>query len=137
MPTFIKTGFWEKSYKSFKGWLNLEDLILSVVSSINFPTATLPNTSTIDIASNKNRLTSASSTRTFTISYSGDDVTIEVILNTSSATYTFPSNSLCVSEGIASGDNTLSLSGVTGDRYIIGIKSINNTYYVVGKNFGQ
>lgn len=27
MPIFIKTGFWKKASKSFKGWLNLDDHI--------------------------------------------------------------------------------------------------------------
>jgi hypothetical protein len=31
MPTFIKTGFWESSVKSYKGWLNLEELIINTV----------------------------------------------------------------------------------------------------------
>jgi len=42
MPTFIKTGFWEKVAKGYKGWLNLDDLIHSIAntssSSSNFPT---------------------------------------------------------------------------------------------------
>ena len=42
MPTFIKTGFWEKVAKGYKGWLNLDDLISSIAStssaSSNFPT---------------------------------------------------------------------------------------------------
>ena len=29
MPTFIKTGYWESAVKSYKGWLNLEELINS------------------------------------------------------------------------------------------------------------
>lgn len=29
MPTFIKTGYWESAVKSYKGWLNLEELISS------------------------------------------------------------------------------------------------------------
>jgi len=33
MPTFIKTGLWEKASKSFKGWLNLDQLIQDNVSS--------------------------------------------------------------------------------------------------------
>jgi hypothetical protein len=33
MPTFIKTGFWESSVKSYKGWLNLEDLISGITIS--------------------------------------------------------------------------------------------------------
>lgn len=32
MPTFIKTGFWEKVAKGYKGWLNLDDLIASIAS---------------------------------------------------------------------------------------------------------
>jgi hypothetical protein len=43
MPTFIKTGFWEKVAKGYKGWLNLDDLIHSIAntssSSSSFPTA--------------------------------------------------------------------------------------------------
>ena len=42
MPTFIKTGFWEKVAKGYKGWLNLDDLITSIASngptSLSFPT---------------------------------------------------------------------------------------------------
>jgi hypothetical protein len=30
MPTFIKTGYWEKASKGFFGWLNLDDLIASI-----------------------------------------------------------------------------------------------------------
>jgi hypothetical protein len=85
----------------------------------------------------KHTLTSSAATRTFTISYTGDDITLEVTLNTTTATYTFPSGSLCSSEGTASGDNTLSLSGVSGDKYIIAIKKIGSAYYVACKNFGQ
>ena len=33
MPIFIKTGLWEKASKSFKGWLNLDDHIGSVIES--------------------------------------------------------------------------------------------------------
>jgi hypothetical protein len=29
MPTFIKTGFWEKHKSGYKGWLNLDDLFKS------------------------------------------------------------------------------------------------------------
>jgi hypothetical protein len=38
MPTFIKTGLWEKASKSFKGWLNLDDLIKSIVPSYTITT---------------------------------------------------------------------------------------------------
>lgn len=135
MAYFIKTGFWEKAQKGFKGWLNLDDLIRSVSQTSNV--ASLTDAASVDISAAKSTLTSSAATRTFTVSYLGDDITIEVILNTTSATYTFPSNSLGVSEGTASGDNTVSLSGTSGDHYIIGVKNINGTYYVVAKNFGQ
>lgn len=131
MPTFIKAGFWEKTSRGHKQWLNLDDLVKQ--SS----TVTLTNQSTIDLAAAKQTLTSSDATKTFTISSIADDLTLEVILNTTNAVYTFPANSLGVSEGVASGDNTITLSGASGDHYIIGIKNINGTYYVVAKNFLQ
>lgn len=103
---------------------------------VNSATA-LVDAASMDLTSIKHTLASSSATRTFTISYTGDDVTLEVTLSATSATYTFPASSLCVSEGVASGDNTLSLSGVSGDKYIIAIKKIGSAYYVVSKNFGQ
>jgi hypothetical protein len=33
MPTFIKTGYWEKAVKNYKGWLNLEDIVFNVIPS--------------------------------------------------------------------------------------------------------
>lgn len=131
MAYFIKTGLWEKAQKGFKGWLNLDDLIKSS------PTIALVDAATMDISAQKQTLTSSSATRTFTISYSGDDITLEVILNTTDAVYTFPTNSLCKFGSEASGDNTLTLTGTSGDKYIIGIKKVNNTYYVIGANFSQ
>ena len=38
MPTFIKSGYWEKKARSFKGWLNLDDLISDVITTT--PTTT-------------------------------------------------------------------------------------------------
>lgn len=141
MAYFIKTGFWEKAAKAPNGWLNL-DLLISIVTGDLFVTKTntsvaLTDAATMDLSATKQNLTSSAATRTFTISYTGDDITLKIVLNNTAATYTFPAGSLCVSEGIASGDNTLSLSGTSGDTYIIGIKKIGSNYYVVSKNFGQ
>jgi len=97
----------------------------------------LSDSATINLTNTKHTLTSSSPTRTFTISYIGDDITIELILNTTSAIYTFPITSLCISEGIASGDNTASLIGASGDKYILSIKKIGANYYIACKNFGQ
>lgn len=91
----------------------------------------------ITLTATKHTLTSTQAAITFTITYAGDDIVIELTLNATSATWTFPAGSLCVSEGVASGDNTLALAGVSGDKYIITTKKIGSVYYVVGKNFGQ
>lgn len=162
MSTYIKTGFWEKAHKGFKGWLDLDSLIESIAGEGSFANLTgspsdnialstdldsklnivniseiITDAATIDLSASKQTLTTSSATRTFTISYLGDDITLELILNTTSSVFTFPATSLTVSEGIASGDNTLTLSGASGDRYIIGIKKIGSNYYVVSKNFTQ
>ena len=105
------------------------------VLKVNSATA-LSDGATIDLTAIKHTLATSSS-RTFTISYTGDDITIEVTLSATSATQTFPAGSLCVSEGIASGDNTCAMAGVSGDKYIIAIKKMESVYYVVCKNFGQ
>lgn len=137
MAYFIKTGFWEQKRKGPKEWLNLNWLIESISSQEPTPVALDNSQSTLDISSPSSTLSSSSATKTFTISYTGSDSALVVTLNATSATYTFPANSLCVSEGEASGDNTLALAGSSGDKYVIGIKNIGGTYYVVAKNFGQ
>jgi hypothetical protein len=161
MGYFIKTGFWEKVAVAPRGWLNLDLLISSLASSswgnitgtlsnqtdlqtalnakqgaINSAVA-LVDGATMDLTATKQTLVSSAATRTFTISYTGDDITLEVTLNATTANYTFPATALCVSEGTASGNNILALSGTSGDKYIIGIKKIGNNYYVASKNFGQ
>lgn len=102
---------------------------------LNTATA-LVDAATIDLTAIKHTLSTAAS-RTFTISYTGDDITIEVTLTATSATQTFPATALCVSEGVASGNNTLAMAGVSGDKYMIAIKKVGSVYYVVSKNFGQ
>lgn len=113
-----------------KTGLDLRQLLINSATAIT-------NAATMDITAIKNTLSTSSATRTFTISYTGDDIILEVTLSATASTFTFPATSLCVSEGIASGDNTCALSGVSGDKYIIAIKKIGSAYYVVCKNFGQ
>lgn len=91
----------------------------------------------MDLTAIKHTLASSSATRTFTISYTGDDITLVVTLSNTGAVYTFPVTALCVSDGVASGNNTLTLSGVSGDKYVIGIKKVGSDFYVASKNFGQ
>lgn len=97
----------------------------------------ITDAASMDLTAIKHTLTTSSATRTFTISYTGDDITLEITLNTTASTLTFPATSLCVSEGSASGNNTCALAGVSGDKYMIAIKKIGSAYYVVAKNFGQ
>lgn len=96
----------------------------------------LTDGATIDLTAIKHTLATALG-RTFTISYTGDDITIEITLSATNAIMTFPAAALCISEGVATGDNTLLMSGASGDKYIIAIKKVGSAYYVICKNFKQ
>lgn len=131
MPHFIKTGYWKKRQKGLEGELNLE---LIIESSSTVP---ISDSTSISITSKKQSIVSDEDSISVAIPYSGDESTIELTLNRTSSSWTFPVGSLCVSEGVASSDNILILSGVSGDKYIIGIKKFGSSYYIVSKNFGQ
>lgn len=105
---------------------------------INSATA-LTDASSMDLTAIKHTLTTSSATRTFTISYTGDDISLKVILNATGSVFTFPAGALCVnSDGSASGDNTCTLAGVSGDNYAFAIKHWGSSVYtVVCKNIGQ
>lgn len=107
------------------------------LKNLDQDTVALSDSSTIDITGPKHTLTSSSATRTFTISFVGDFMFITVTLNATSATYTFPVSCLCKSDGFASGDNTLPLAGVSGDKYDIGIIKNGIGYSVYAQNMGQ
>lgn len=99
-------------------------------------TALTPGSS-VAISSDKCTLATSAATVTFSITHTGDDMQVNVTLSATSATYTFPSGSLCVVNGIASGDNTAGITGVSGDLHVICIRKMGSTYQVVIKNFGQ
>jgi hypothetical protein len=128
-------GTWGSITGTISAQTDLQAELDAKQNLVNSATA-LVDGATIDLTAIKHTLSTAAS-RTFTISYTGDDITIEVTLTATSATQTFPATSLCVSEGIASGNNTLAMAGVSGDKYMIAIKKVGSAYYVVGKNFGQ
>lgn len=88
---------------------------------------------TIDITGPKHTLTTANG-RTLTISHAGDHGVIEITLNATSATFTFPSAWKCWAEGISTGDNTLGLSGTSGDRYFVAWTKIGSNFYAASKN---
>jgi len=97
----------------------------------------ITDAASMDITNIKHTLSTSSATRTFTISCTADDITLIVTLSATSSTFTFPAAALCVSEGVASGNNTCALAGISGDKYVIAIKKVGSAYYVVCKNFGQ
>lgn len=97
----------------------------------------LTDAGTIDLTAIKHTLTTSSS-RTFTISYTGDDISMRVTLNAVSATMTFPAGAKCITEGAASGDNTCPMAGTSGDTYAISIKHWGSGQYtVICKNEDQ
>jgi len=103
---------------------------------VNSATALVDGT-TIDLTAIKHTL-ACSVGRTFTISYTGDDITLIITLSATSGTFTFPVTTLCVADGTSSGNNTMAFTGVvSGDKLVIAIKKIGSDYYAVGKNFGQ
>lgn len=97
----------------------------------------LTDAPTIDISGEKHTLTTALG-RTFTNSYVGDFTVINITLSATSATFTFPSGYLCSFGGIASGDNTLVITGVvSGDLISVGILKVGNQYIAAAQNYGQ
>lgn len=109
----------------------------STLKNLDSDAVALVDASSMALTAPKHTLTTSSATRTFTITFAGDEIMIRLTLNAISCTITFPSGALCVSEGLASGDNLLSLSGASGDIYRIGISKVGSAYEVIGKNFGQ
>jgi hypothetical protein len=129
-------GAWGDITGTLSDQTDLQAALDAKLSLVNAATA-LIDAASMDLTTSKHTLTTSSATRTFTISYTGDDITLELTLSAVGSVLTFPATSLCVSEGLASGDNTCTLSGVSGDKYIIAIKKIGSNYYVASKNFGQ
>lgn len=76
-------------------------------------------------------------TITFTISYVGPYTTTVITLTGTTATYTFAAGSLCMFNGTPTGDNTVTITGTTGDKYVMVTQKIGSIFYVAVANFGQ
>ena len=126
-------GTWGSITGTLSNQTDLQTALNAKQALVNAATA-LVDGATIDLTAIKHTLTTSSS-RTFTISYTGDNITLEVTLNATTSTFTFPATALCRSDGAATGDNTLPLNGASGDKYIIAIKKIGSAYYVASANF--
>lgn len=96
----------------------------------------LTDAATIDITGSEHTLTTATG-RTFTVSHAGAYISVDITLNATSEVFTFPAGSLCSIGGTASGDNTITLSGTSGDLYTVGLKKKATGYLVLAQNMGQ
>ncbi len=110
---------------------------LALKQSLANSSTALVDAATMDLTAIKHTLTTAAAARTFSISYTGDVIRIWVILNAVSSVLTFPATALCVSDGLSSGNNTCTLSGVSGDKYLIEVYKEGLNYTVLAKNLGQ
>lgn len=111
---------------------------LALKKDIANTASALTDGGSIDITGTKHTLTTDEATITFSQSYTGDFANIDVTFNTTAATWTFPAGSLCVVEGSASGNNTATVSGVSGDKIVISIWFVAaSNYRIAIKNFGQ
>lgn len=110
---------------------------LDAKQAIANSSSSLSDGSSITITGPKHTLTSTQATVTWTLSQAGDFQTTDITLNATSTTWTFPANTLCVVDGVASGNNVAVLSGTSGDHHIMSIYKDGTNYRVVIKNFGQ
>jgi hypothetical protein len=93
---------------------------------------------TTSVSVEKSTLAVNAAAMTVNVPYTGESLRIFATLGVTASTLTFPAEALCVSEGTASGDNLLALSGVVGDEVVISIERLSPTrMYVVAKNFKQ
>jgi hypothetical protein len=116
-----------------------DDTDLALKQALVNTAVAITDAASMDLTAIKHTLTTSSATRTFTISYTGDDISMKVILNATSSVFTFPASALCInSDGAASGNNTCSLAGVSGDVYVFAVKHWGSSVYtVVCRNTGQ
>ena len=92
---------------------------------------------TITLTTRIHTLTTTQATITFADPVSEDFIDIEVTFNQTAATWTFPSGSLCVFNGTASGTNTMAVTGVSGDKIILSRALFGSAKYYIAVNFGQ
>lgn len=91
----------------------------------------------ITLTTLKHTLTTDEATITFTDSYGGDFLGIEITFNTTTSTWTFPANSLCLFNGVASENNTMVVTGTSGDKIILSRWKVGSNYYYAAANFKQ
>lgn len=131
MPTFIKPGFWEKAKKGYDHWLNLDELITSLIPPIPTPVAQITKVQ-------KTTITTAQVLQLFstpiTILNSNDPLTIKYPINiyvkrNAGTAYTLTINSFSIIND--SGNSVVSM--VTGTS----LTSSQEGFFQNGIGFGQ
>lgn len=128
------------------GFGTVNDTLYPTVEAVTEYAVAITNTAvaltdgaSITLTATKHTLTTDEATITFTDSYAGDFLGIEVTLSgITGATWTLPANSLGAYNGVATGTNNIVVSGaVSGDKIIVSRWKCGSNYYYVAFNFGQ
>lgn len=106
-------------------------------ADIDRASSALTDSSTIAITGTKHTLTSAEAAVTWSYTFTGEEMKVLITLNLDAADYTFPSGTLCIVDGDATGDNTAPLFGTSGDKYLLVVTKFGSAYVAVIKNIGQ
>jgi len=117
--------------------INAYDEIILKANAVNAASA-LTDGSTITVTGPKHTLTTTQAAITYTLSQPEDFSTWWVTFNQTSAVWTFPAGALCKVNGVPSGNNTASISGVSGDKLTVSIFNAGSgVYSVYISNNGQ
>jgi hypothetical protein len=93
---------------------------------------------TVDITTDKWTLATSASSRTFTISHTGQEQNGIITLSGVTITLTFPAAALCLGESGATGSNVVSVtSAVSGDKILVATFKIGSDIIAIVRNLGQ
>jgi hypothetical protein len=113
--------------------LSLAQLDVRFLLVANSATA-LTDAASIAITANKHTLSTSRTTITFTDTFAGDFVNIEVTMSSNTAAWTFPTGSLCTFNGITSGSNVMNVSATVGDTIVLSRWKNGSSYAWIGIN---
>ncbi len=119
-----------------------DDTDLALKQSLINAAGALVDGAAIALTAKKHTLTTDEALITFTDSYTGDSLDVEVTFSTTVAAWTFPAASLCrfvTAAGVVttSGDNTMAVTGTSGDKVILKRWLCGSNKYYEAINWGQ